>query len=245
MRLCPHSVPGCTLMLALFALSGVSRPVPPKDTNKIPSVRWDETHPGCTFSRGEDGKYRYGLWAGDVGITLAVDAQEVEKVRRRHEPFFSVWLSVHYRGKDTLDVRPQKTSLEFTTHFKVTQPALDPDSFSAQVQEDADELDYQTAREIEKHPELKASKEELLRAFQKDSVELIEFLSKNSLRPAHLDSGNPEISGWILFSTKNKWIGGWKKQEEFILRFPIDRKILEFPFKLPEKQGELILRHRN
>jgi hypothetical protein len=245
MQRVPHSaVPGCALLLALLSSAGARDALPGKDAAKPPAVRWDETRPGCTFSRSEDGKYRYGLWAGDVGITLAVDSQELEKVHRRHESFFGVWLSVRDRGKDALEVNPDTISMEFTTHFKVIQSSLDPDGFSARVQADADELDYQTAREIEKHPEQRASKEAYVRTFQKDSAELLEFVSKNSLRAAHLDAGNPEVSGWVLFSTKNKWIGGWKKREEFILRFPLDGKIFEFPFKLPPKEGELILRHR-
>jgi hypothetical protein len=241
-RLTHSAVRGCAVMLALLSSAGVSGAQPGKD--KSPAVRWDETHPGCTFSRSEDGKYRYGLWAGDVGITLAVDSQELEKVHRRHEPFFGAWLSVRYRGQNGLDVSPDKIALEFATHFKVIQTALDPDGFSMQVQQDADQLDYQTAREIEKHPEQKASKEAYVRAFQKDSAELLEFLGKNSLRAAHLDPGNPEVSGWVLFSTRNKWIGGWKKQEEFILRVPLEERIFEFPFKLPPKEGELMLRKR-
>jgi len=51
---------------------------------KIPAVRWDEGRPGCTFSRGNDGRSYYGLWYEDAGITLAVDSQELEKVHRRH-----------------------------------------------------------------------------------------------------------------------------------------------------------------
>lgn len=241
----PHSaICGCALMLALLSQSAAADPQADQQKTKAPSIRWDETHPGCTFSRTEDGKYRYGLWSGDVGITLAVDSQELEKVHRRHQSFFSAWLSVRYRGHDTLNVSPERLSLEFVTHFKVTQAALDPDNFSAQVQNDADELDHQTAREIEKHPEQKASKEAYMRAFQKDSAELLEFVGKNSLRAARLNPGNPEVSGWIFFSTTSKWIGGWKKREEFILRFPLGGKVYEFPFKLPPKEGEFILRHR-
>ncbi len=221
-----------------------SEALPSKDASKLPAVRWDEARPGSTFSRSEDGKYRYGISAGDVVITVAVDSQELEKVRRRHESFFSVWLGVRERGQGTLDVNPETISLEFTTHFKVIQTALNPDGFSARVQEDADELDHQTAREVEKHPEQKEAKEAYVRAYQKDSAELLEFVSKNSLRAAHLDAANPELSGWVLFSTKNKWIGGWKKREEFILRVPLEGKIYEFPFKLPPKEGELILRRR-
>jgi len=38
-----------------------------KTKAKLPTVRWSEQQPGCTFERGDDGKYRYGLWSGDVG----------------------------------------------------------------------------------------------------------------------------------------------------------------------------------
>jgi len=211
---------------------------------KIPAVRWNEENPGCTFSRSDDGRYRYGLWSGDVGVTLAVDSQELEKVHRRHDPFFSVLLNVRYRGPGALDFSTENISLEFVKHFRVIQTALDPDNFTQKVQNDADELDHQTAREVQKHPEKKEEKEAYVRAFQKDSAELQEFLGKNSLRPARLDAGNPETSGWVLFSTSSKWISGWKKQEEFILRVPLDGKIFEFPFKLPPKPGEVMLRKR-
>lgn len=80
--------------------------------------------------------------------------------------------------------------------------------------------------------------------FKKDAAELLEFLSKSTLKTTHLDSGNREAVGWVLFSTESKWINGWKKQEEFVLRVPLDGKVFEFPFKLPPKQGELLLRQR-
>jgi hypothetical protein len=236
------------LVLALAATSlllpNAGRAGSRNDKAKIPAVRWDEQHPGCTFSRSDDGKYRYGLWYEDVGITLAVDSQELEKVHRRHEPFFGVLLDVRYRGQGSLDLGVESISLEFVKHFQVVQTSLDPDSFSEKVQNDADELDHQTAREVEKHPEKKEEKEAYVRAFLKDSAELQEFVGKNSLRPTRLGPGNPETSGWVLFSTNSKWISGWKKQEEFILRVPLDGKIFEFPFKLPPKPGEVMLRRR-
>lgn len=227
------------LLLAIAAAAAS-----PGETAKIPAVRWDEERPGCTFSRGDDGRYRYGLWYGDVGVTLTVDAQELEKVHRRHEPFFSVLLNVKYRGPGTLDVVTKNITLEFVKHFQVAQEALDPDGFAQKIQNDADTLDHETARELEKHPEKKEAKETFARAFQKDSVELIEFVSKNSLRPTQLNPGAPETSGWVFFSTSSKWIGHFKKQEEFLLRVPIDGKIYEFPFKLPPKPGEVMLRKR-
>jgi hypothetical protein len=243
---------GPLLLLALAAVSGsiaAARPAAAgaasdKDKPKIPAVRWDEQNPGCTLSRGEDGKLRYGLWSGDVGITLSVDSQELEKVHRRHEPFFAVLLEVHYRGPGPLDFATENISLEFTQHYQVVQTSLDPDAFAEKVQNDADEVDHAAAREVQKHPERKESQEAYVRAFQKDSAELLEFVSKNSLRPTQLGPGNPATSGWVLFSADSKWIGGWKKQENFILRVPIDAKIFEFPFQLPPQPGDLTLRHR-
>jgi hypothetical protein len=237
-------VRGLALALALCS-PGATRALPHGQPNRLPTVRWDEALPGCTFSRSEDGKYRYGLSTSDAAITLAVDSQELEKVHRRHEPFFSVWLSVRYRGKDgSLDVDPEYIALKFVSHFQVVQTALNPDRFAAQVQNDADELDHQTAREIEKHPDQKASKEAYVRAFQKDVAELLEFIGRNSLRSAHLDATNPEVSGWLIFSAKSKWIGKWKNPEEFVLRVPLGEKAFEFPFRLPPQRGELILRKR-
>jgi len=233
------------LAMASLLLPDAARAVPRSHKARIPAVRWDEQRPGCTFSRSDDGKYRYGMWYEDVGITLAIDSQEVEKVHRRHEPFFGVLLTVRYRSQEPMDLDVGNISLEFVKHFKVVQTSLDPDSFSEKVQNDADQLDYETAREVEKHPEKKEAKEAYLRAFLKDSAELQEFVGKNSLRPTRLGPGNPETSGWLLFSTDSKWIGGWKKQEEFILRVPIQGRMFEFPFKLPPKPGEVMLRKRD
>ena len=237
-------LPLLALAAVCLLLPNAGRAAPRKDKGKISAVRWDEQRPGCTFSRSDDGHYRYGLWYEDLGITMAVDSQEVEKVHRRHEPFFGVLLSVRYRGQGSLDLEIENVSLEFVKHFKVVQTSLDPDSFAEKVQNDADELDHQIAREVEKHPEQKEAKEALVRAFLKDSAELQEFVGKNSLRPTRLGAGNPEASGWVLFSTESKWIGGLKKQEEFILRVPLAGKVFEFPFKLPLKPGEVMLRRR-
>lgn len=235
---------GLVLAVACQMCAVSAMAVPREEKARIPAVRWDETHTGCTFSRGDDGKFRYGMWSGDVGITLAVDSQELEKVHRRHEPFFAVLLTIHYRGASALDLAVDHVSLEFVRHFHVMQTAVDPDAFSEKVQNDADLLNDQTARELEKHPEKKEEKEAYVRAFLKDSAELQEFVGKNSLRPTRLSPGSAEASGWLLFSTESKWISGWKKQEEFILRVPLDGKIFEFPFKLPPKPGEAILRKR-
>jgi len=244
MRKPAHSTLG-VLALAIAAASLLSVSASARNKHRIPAVRWVEGDPGCTFSRGKNSKYRYELWSDDLGIVMAVDSQELEKVHRRHQSFFALSLTVHYRGQASLDVPTDSISLEFVKHFQVVRTALDPDGFSDKVQSDADALNDETARQVEKHPEQKEQKEALVRSYLKDSTELQEFVGKNSLRPTRLSPGKNETSGWVLFSTDSKWIGRWKKQEEFVLRVPMAGKLFEFPFRLPPKPGETILRKRD
>jgi hypothetical protein len=222
-----------------------SKPDSKKEKQTLPPIlRWDEEQPGCTFSAGDDGKYRYGLWSEDVGITLAVDARELQVIRHRQWPILGVFLTIHYRGASSLDTTPDGITMQFTKHFKVVQASLDPDTYSQKIQADADALDDQTRREAKKDPEKKQISETRLQEYQKSANEMIEFLTTKGLHPAHLDRANPEVSGWVFFDTKSKWLGSWKTQEEFILRVPLDGKIFEFPFKLPPKKGELLLQKR-
>src|SRR5216684_1592724 len=209
-----------------------------------PTVRWSEQQPGCTFSRGDDGMYRYGLWSGDVGIVLAVDAREVQLLRHRIEPIFGALLEIHYRGAASLDATADAITLQFMKHFKVIQSSLDPDDYNRKIQADADVRDDETRRKIKKHPETKEVFEKELQDRQKSYDELIEFLSRKSLRPAHLDGANPVDSGWVFFDTRSKWLGGWKAQEEFVLRMPLAGKVFEFPFKLPPEKDEFLLQKR-
>jgi hypothetical protein len=233
------------LLFLLFVLSA-SAAVPAGKNKPNPlAFTWNETQPGCTFSTTNDGKYQYGLWSGDVGLTLSVDSREVQVIRHRIEPIFGVFLTIRYRGSATLDVSPDAATLQFMKHFKIVQTSLDPDDYIEKIQGDADALDDETRRAIAKHTDEKAAREARLQEYQKSVSELIEFLGKKSLRESHLDSANNEASGWIFFNTANKWIGGWKPQEEFVLRIPLEGKIYEFPFKLPPKAGELLLRKRD
>ena len=215
-----------------------------KHTTQPPAVRWSEEQLGCTFSRGDDGKYRYGLWSGDLGITLAVDARELQIIPHRNWPFFGVLLTIRYRGAGSLDASPDGITLQFINHFKVVQPSLDPDDYSQKIQRDADALDDETRRAVAKQPEKKQALEARLQDYQKSANQMIEFLSRNSLRPAHLDRANPEVSGWVYFNTRTKWLGSWKTREDLVLRFPLDGKVFEFPFRLPPKKGELLLQKR-
>jgi hypothetical protein len=226
----------CTVLIPLLAF--------PKDTPPPPAVRWNEQQPGCTFSRGDDGKYRYGLWSGDVGVVLAVDAREMQLIRHRIEPILGVLLEIHYRGSGSVDASPDGITLQFMKHFKIVQTALDPADYTQKIQADADAFDDETRRAVAKHPEQKQVREARLQDYQKSVSELIEFLGRSGLDAARLDRANPEVSGWVFFNTKNKWLGGWKAQEEFVLRVPLDGKTFEFPFKLPPEAGELLLQKR-
>src|ERR1039458_8236049 len=109
-----------------------------KNTPQPLTVHWSEDQPGCTFSRGDDGKYHYGLWSGDVGVMLAVDAREVQIIRHRIEPLFGVLLTIRYRGAGSLDTSPDGITLQFMKHFKVVQTSLDPDGYAQKIQADAD-----------------------------------------------------------------------------------------------------------
>jgi hypothetical protein len=64
------------------------------------------------------------------------------------------------------------------------------------------------------------------------------------LRPTILDRESPEAKGWVFFNAKNKWIGDWKKREDFVLRIPMENRVYEFPFTVPPVEGDLILRRR-
>ena len=231
-----------TLLLMLFPRAQAS---PWKDKTPPPTLRWAEGQAGCTFSRDDDGKYRYSLWTPDYGVILAVDSQELEKVHRRVEPFFSVELTIRYRGKGSLEFDAGKATLEFVRHYKVVQSSLDPESFAQKTQNDADEREHEAQREIEKHPERRDEREKFLQTYEKEISEFLDFVTKRTLTGATLDPSNPTANGWVMFSTQSKWIGGWKKPEEFVLRLPMPGRVIEFPFALPAEQGDLILRRRS
>jgi hypothetical protein len=240
----------CNGRLLLAALTAAicfpaSTPLSAFEKNRTQlTLRWDEGSPGCTFSRDPDGKYRYALWTTDFGVILAVDAQELTLLKKRPDRFFGVQLTVRYRGKEAIEVFPSRATLEFVKHSRVVQPALDPESFVQKIQAEVDQLEDDTQHEIKKHPERREEREKYVEAYQHDAIEYMEFVNQHTLPDVRLDRENSEASGWILFSTRNKWIGDWKRPEEFVLRLPLGGQMVEFPFLLPPKQGDLILRHR-
>lgn len=215
-----------------------------KERPQVSTARWAEGSPGCTFERGDDGKYRYGMWSGDVGIIVAVDSQELQKTHKRLEHVFGVFITARYRGNASLDFRTENISLEYASHYQVIKSSLDPDDFANKLQTDVDALNDETARETKKHPETKDEREARVQVYLKDATEMQEFLTTRSLRDTKLDASVPETNGWVFFSTTSKWIGDWKKKEDFVLRIPVGERVFEFPFSLPPVAGDLILRKR-
>lgn len=226
----------------MMAASWAVPPIP--KAQAVPALRWMEGQPGCTFSADDDGRYRYGIWSNDFGIVLAVDSQELQKTVRRTEPIFTALLTLRYRGKDSLSLNPSDITLEFVKHSRDLHPALDPGELAARFRADSAQFAQTTERDIRKHPEKTAELESRLQDHQQNVAEMLTFLDARSLRTLRLDPAHPEVSGWVYFNATSKWIGDWKKQEEFALRIPLAGQLVEFPFALPPSQGDLLLRRR-
>jgi hypothetical protein len=211
---------------------------------QLPAVRWKAGAPGCEFQRTDDGHARWRMTGDDLDITLLMDSQELAKSRRRLYKPLGVFMSVTYTGKGKFDF-PADLRMEFVRHLNVNEGYLDPTEFSTRMQNDVDTKVFDTEREIKKKPETAEAKTDRAREYQKQVVEFIEFLSTQSLQPAILNPGNPEVHGWVFFGTKNKWLGSWKEREDFILRVWMKDRVWEFPFSMPPAEGELILRKRD
>jgi SAM-dependent methyltransferase len=226
----------CCVVLA--AVAGAAR------KKQLPAIRWQAGAPGCEFQRGDDGRYRWRFAGGDLDMTLLMDSQELAKSQHRLYKPLGVFMSVTYTGQDKFEF-PADLRMEFVRHHNVIEGFLDPTEFSTKMQNDVDTKVFDTEREIKKHPEQAEEKTNRAREFQKQVAEFIEFLSTQSLEPAILNPGNPEVHGWVFFGTKNKWLGSWKSREDFILRVWMKDKVWEFPFSLPPSEGDLILRKRD
>ena len=210
---------------------------------QLPSVRWTAGVPGCTFERGDDGRYRWTMTGNDLTITLLVDSQELTKSRRRFYHLLGAYVNVAYTGKDKFEF-PADVRIDFVRHHDVLEAYMDPTELSSKLQNDIDTLVFETERQIKKNPKLTEEKNAYLREYEKEAAEFIEFLSTQNLEPVSvmLNPGNPEAHGWVFFATNNKWIGPWKAREDFVLGIWMKDKIWQFPFSLPPTEGDLILR---
>lgn len=194
---------------------------------------------------GDDGHTYYEISASDFDVTLSVDRQELEKSPHRAIPMLGVLLTIHYKGSGQLEVQQNRFTLEFVKHFQVVQSSLDPDGMLQHLQQNITDLTDEVERhQVGKHADQKEKKETELQARLKDYTEMMDFVSTRALRPGMIDASNSSVSGWVFFSARNKWIGAWRRPEQFVLRLPVENVIVEFPFELPPKQGKIELRRR-
>ena len=215
------------------------------DQPSISVVRWAANSPNCSVRQGEDGRTHYTLSSPTFEITLVVDPKELEKIPHRATPMLTVFLTFSYTGKDQFEIHQRRFALEFSKHRQVVKTSLDPNEIVQHLQEDVDNLTDQVERhEVRKHPEEKEQKEAELQARLKDYTEMMDFVSTQSLRHAVLSPGKPAISGWVFFSVEDRWIGPWRKPEQFILRLPVGAYVVEFPFSLPPHGVGVELRRR-
>jgi hypothetical protein len=233
---------GVTLMLCLLLPAAWS--VPRRDSAHVTAVRWRQDCPECSFRKAEDGTYQYSLTYETLQVTLTLDPAELARTRRTLEHVFEVVLTFRNRGTLPVTVSPAPLDLELVDHHRVRLPSIDPDNFSARIQNDSDELVHQSERELRKHPERRQVVEDRLREHEKLVAQWLEHLSTRALRDTTLNSGRPEISGLVMFNTKTRWRGDWKEQENFVLRVPAGNVIFEFPFTLPPAGDAPALRPR-
>jgi hypothetical protein len=205
-------------------------------------LRWIEGQPGCAFQASDDGTYRYALATEDFSITLAMDAQELEKSRRRIEPVLGLFLSVRFLKHDPPRLATDEITLQFVKHFQEKQAPLDPGRLIARLQAHAEKEEQTAAREIRKHPEKIDEIQAALKAQQQNTSQMIEWVHTKTLQS--ISPENKEVSGWLLFAARTRWIGQLNRQEEFLLRVPLGDVVVEFPFTLPPSQDDIRLRTR-
>ena len=214
------------------------------DKKPVATLRWTEGAANCTVRAADDGHVYYGISAPDFDVTLGVDRQELEKIPFRVVPMLGVQLTFQVKGTKDLEIIQNNITLEFLKHFHLVENARDPDDLQHSIQSTMDDLtDEVEHHEVRKHPEQKEQKEAELQARLKEYKEMSAFVSTHTFRSVNL-SPNRTVSGWVFFDLKNRWIGPWRKPEQFILRLSIENMNVEFPFQLPPKQGKVTLRHR-
>ena len=208
-------------------------------------IRWEQGAAGCSLEQnGADHLDRYILETSTAWFSLAVDPRELTLSQRRAGHVISLLLSVRNKGVTPMAVQQSKTSLEFVKHSNWQFSSWDPDNLANHIQNQTDDLMHQTGKDLEKRPEKVEKNEDRLREHQKLVSEMVEFLSGKGLKDTVLDAAQPDVSGWIFFPSRGKWVGGWKKQEEFVLRIPVGVWVMEFPFLLPPAERP-VLKDRN
>jgi len=208
---------------------------------EYPTVRWTAGAPGCTFERRDDGTLLWTMRDKDLDVSLIVDSQELTKTKQRFYHPFALYVSVLYKGSGDFDF-PADLRLGFVRHHQLEEGYLDATEYQTKLQNDLDTEVFETERRIKKNPALKEQETARLQNYERIGAEFIDFLTTQSLEPATLNAGNPEVHGWVFFGTTNKWIGPWKDHEDFILEVRMKDKTRQFPFSLPPSPEDLILR---
>ena len=235
----------CTILVYAILCCAILSPTLSHAEKKkqLPTVRWTAGAPCCIFERRDDGKYLWTMTGRDLTVKLLVDSQELSQSRHRFYHLLGMFVSVTYTGQDKFEF-PADVRIDFVRHHDVLEAYEDPTELSNKLQNDVDTKVFETERQIKKNPKTADEKTALLREYQKEAAEFIEFVSTQTLDPntVILNPGNPEAHGWVLFSTSNKWIGPWKEREDFIVGVWMKDKIWQFPISLPPIEGDLILR---
>ena len=212
----------------------------------FPVLRWVEGAACCSLRQGEDGRTYYRVATSEFEVTLGVDSRELEKLSRRATPMLAVLLDFRLLGNAQLRIQRDHFALEFVKHSQVIKTSLEPNDLLREIQENAEDLTHQVERhEIPKHPKLKDQKEAELQERLKDYTEMTDFISTRALHSTTLSPAKSSISGWVFFSVKDRWIGPWRKPEQFVLSLPLGGLSVEFPFSLPPQSEKLELRRRS
>jgi hypothetical protein len=230
---------GCAAIAAICVFLSAIPGVSAKDQKNDRVIRWNEANPECTVIAA-DGMHRYSIEYETLKLTLAVDDNELKKSTRTAEHVFSVLVTANNRGKAPIKIVPPNMKLELVSHHRALMRAQYPDELSHSLQDDSDELIYQSEKRLKKHPEEKDTVEYRLKAHEELVARWQSFLSTQALRETNVDSGRPEVTGWVFFKTNTKWLGNWKDEEEFVLRMPVEKRVFEFPFKLPQGSRPLL-----
>ena len=232
-------------IVALIALGLVGAAFARKKTVDSSALRWAPGAEGCSLEQNGAGNLdRYTIAQDGMTVTLAVDPRELTLSQRRAGRVMSLSLLVRNKGTAPLTVEQSKASLEFVKHSQWQFSSWDPDNLANHIQNQTDDLMHQTDKDLEKRPARVEKNEERLREHQKLVSETVDFLSTQGLRDTVLDAAKSEVTGWLFFPSRGKWVGEWKKREEFVFRIPVGGRVVEFPFLLPP-EGRPTLKERD
>src|SRR5207248_11740869 len=132
-------------LAAVYVLLSAAPLLSAKDQKNDHVIRWNELSPECTLTAA-DGMHRYSIQYETLKLTLAVDDNELKKSTRTAEHVFSVLITANNRGKEAVRIVPANMKLELVSHHRAVMRAQYPDELSHRLQDDSDELIYQSEK---------------------------------------------------------------------------------------------------